>query len=127
MKKYKKFKNNEKTFDLIISSGQLYIVRFDGKGMTKYFKIKKQAVNNQFFNTMKLTFTNFLKKHREIIFAYSFSDEISVLIKSPKVKSDFSRIQKVLSLLSDNWRLIFTKRRKSILWMITLEVYLMPE
>lgn len=107
---YKIFKEKEVLFRMPLKVCKFYIIRFDGKGMTKGFKIKHKAINELFFNTMKLAFINFAKKYPKIIFAYSFSDEISLLFKVRKNDSEeFLRGEKLLSLMSGQLALEFLK------------------
>ena len=107
-KKYKHFKQNEKQFDIQLEHNFYYIIRFDGKGMTKGFKIKRQAINKSFFDTMDATFNEFCKATNITLFGYSFSDEISILIRrSSDDEDDYNRVEKLLSLLSSKLSLIF--------------------
>lgn len=76
--------------------------------MTVGFKIKGMAINKNFFDTMKNTFYEFCESTENVIFAYSFSDEISILIKGGGEKeSDNVRIEKLLSLLLAKLSLMF--------------------
>ncbi len=106
--KYEGFKQKEKQFDLKLKSNYYYIIRFDGKGMTKGFKIKHQAINNTFFEAMKDTFQEFCISTPNVLFGYSFSDEISILIsKNKNANDDNNRIEKLLSILSGKLALSF--------------------
>ena len=105
---YKQFKDKEKEFERRLKVGNYYIMRFDGKGMTADFKVKKLAINQQYFDIMKETFYQFVKMYPKIVFAYSFSDEVSILFKASK-DDDFSRMQKLLSLLSSQLSVCFNK------------------
>lgn len=107
--KYKPLKQKEKEFDLKLKNGEYYIIRFDGKGMTKGFKIKHQSINEIFFDTMEGTFNDFCKSIPNVIFGYSFSDEISILIRGNNKKDDNNRIEKLLSLLSGKLALMFDR------------------
>ena len=44
---YKQFKDKEKEFERRLKVGNYYIMRFDGKGMTADFKVKKLAINQK--------------------------------------------------------------------------------
>lgn len=104
------FKNKETPYKLQLENDKFYVIRFDGKGMTKGFKIKYNAINKTFFKTMKLTFTNFLKKYPQINFAFSFSDEISILFKGEDGEDNiFSRGEKLISLMAGQLALEFSK------------------
>ena len=106
----KPFKEKEKELEISLNKYEYYIIRFDGVEMTKAFKIKNKAINVPFFETMKKALYCFVEKYPEIILAYSFSDEISVLFKSNANKDDmFSRNQKLLSILSAHLALEFKK------------------
>ncbi len=106
----KPFKEKEKEFEIDLSKYQYCIIRFDGKDMTSAFKIKHKAINDKFFQTIKIAFYNFVNKYPKIMFAYSFSDEISILFKPSKsVDIDYSRGEKVLSLFSAQLALEFKK------------------
>lgn len=108
LEQYRPFKQKEYKFDWMLKKGYYYIIRFDGKGMTRGFKIKHKAINEPFFNTMEDTFNEFCKSTQNIIFGYSFSDEISILIqRSDDAEDDYNRIEKLLSLLSSKLSLMF--------------------
>lgn len=104
---YKTLKVKEEEFNVTLEKDCFYTIRFDGKKMTAGFKIKDKAINAKFFDTMRNTFYEFCKSTRNVIFAYSFSDEISILIKGDGKKSDNNRIEKLLSLLSAKLALMF--------------------
>lgn len=111
----KAFKEKESQFKIKLNGGKLYVIRFDGKGMTKGFKIKHKAINQPFFDTMKLTLQNFAGKYPQTIFAYSFSDEISLLFRAEKdVAADFSKGEKLLSLMSGQLALEFFKAAQEV-------------
>ncbi len=105
---YQPFKHDEEKFNLKLEKDIYYIVRFDGKDMTKDYKINKEPINEEFFKTMKNTFYSFCSSKKNILFAYSFSDEISILIKgSDDNTSDDSRIEKILSLYASELSVLF--------------------
>ena len=105
---YKPFKLKEQKCDLRLKQGVYYIIRFDGKGMTAAYKIKHTPINKVFFDTMDETFKNFCKSTPNVLFAFSFSDEISILIKANNnPDSENNRLEKILSLLSGKLALLF--------------------
>lgn len=106
--KYKPLKQKEKQYNLKLEKGKYYVIRFDGKEMTAAFKIEHQAINKLFFDTMEDTFNEFCKSTPNVIFGYSFSDEISILIRGGRNSdSENNRIEKLLSLLSGKLALMF--------------------
>ncbi|MDE5714897.1 MAG: tRNA(His) guanylyltransferase Thg1 family protein, partial [Anaeroplasmataceae bacterium] len=109
---YQPFKILEKEFNLSLEPNSYYILRFDGKSMTKDYKIKNEPINDVFFKTMKETFKQFCLNKLSIIFAYSFSDEISILIRSSSSDEDECRIQKLISLYSSEISVLFFKNAK---------------
>ncbi len=110
LKLYEPFKNDEEKFNYKFEKDKLYIVRFDGKHMTRDFKKKKEPINEDFFKTMKKTFYSFCSSKKNILFAYSFSDEISILIKGPNDnKAEDARIEKILSLYASELSILFYK------------------
>ncbi|MDE6414951.1 MAG: tRNA(His) guanylyltransferase Thg1 family protein [Anaeroplasmataceae bacterium] len=111
---YKPFKYEEEKFNLKLEKDVYYIVRFDGKDMTKDYKINKEPINEEFFKTMKETFYSFCSSKKNIIFAYSFSDEISILIKGPKNSTiEEARIEKILSLYAGELSILFFKNAQN--------------
>lgn len=62
---YKSIKQKEKEFDFVLEKGCYYVIRFDGKEMTKTFKVKHQAINKEFFNTMKNVFYEFCETYKK--------------------------------------------------------------
>ncbi|MDE6655961.1 MAG: tRNA(His) guanylyltransferase Thg1 family protein [Anaeroplasmataceae bacterium] len=107
---YSHFKKLENEFDFKLDSNAYYIVRFDGKGMTKDYRQGNVAINETFFNTMKEIFKSFCSNNSYILFAYSCNDEISILIKATSgIKSITSRSEKILSLLASELSVLFYK------------------
>ena len=110
----KPFKVNEEQFNYKLKNGKYYIIRFDGKEMTASFKEKGKAINDKFLCVMKSVLNEFCKMNN-IRFAYSFSDEISILVrgnnkgKKDKHVEDGQRIQKLLSIYSGLLSLLFQK------------------
>lgn len=106
--KYRPLKQKEEKYNLKLGKGNYYIIRFDGKEMTAAFKIDRQAINKPFFDTIEETFNEFCKTTQNVIFGYSFSDEISILIRGGcNSNSQNNRIEKLLSLLSGKLSLMF--------------------
>lgn len=110
----KPFKANEEQFNYKLKNGKYYIIRFDGKEMTAGFKEKGKAINNKFLAVMKSVLIEFCQIN-DIRFAYSFSDEISILVrgnnkgKKEKKLEDDQRIEKLLSIYSGQLSLLFQK------------------
>ncbi|MDE6408551.1 MAG: tRNA(His) guanylyltransferase Thg1 family protein, partial [Anaeroplasmataceae bacterium] len=66
-----------------------------------------------FFKTMKAIFKAFCSTKPNIIFAYSFSDEISILIKGTSSKNSITaRVEKILSLYASELSVLFYKTAK---------------
>ena len=110
----KPFKVREEQFNFKLKNGKYYIIRFDGKEMTAGFKEKGRAINQKFLYVMKSVLNEFCKINK-IQFAYSFSDEISILIrgcnkgKKEKHLEETQRIEKLLSIYSGLLSLLFHK------------------
>ena len=109
----KPFKAKEDQFNYKLKNGKYYIIRFDGKEMTAGFKEKGKAINQNFLLVMKSVLNEFCKINK-IKFAYSFSDEISILLrgnnkgKKEKQFEDDQRIEKLLSIYSGQLSLLFS-------------------
>ncbi|MDE7173285.1 MAG: tRNA(His) guanylyltransferase Thg1 family protein [Helicobacter sp.] len=105
---YNFFKSNERIFNLRLKIGSYYIIRFDGKGMTRAFRKNREL----FFDVMRATFYHFCNDSfvqdyfRDIPFAYSFSDEVSLLFRH---YDDRNRTQKILTLMTSKMTLVFYK------------------
>lgn len=107
---YSTYKNLEREFNITLEADSYYIVRFDGKGMTKDYKQNNHAMDVNFYKTMKETFKTFCSEHENVLFGYSYSDEISILIKgNSNPKSIHSRLEKILSLYSSELSILFYK------------------
>lgn len=79
------------------------VVRLDGKGLTARFKNHEELFLSDFHLAMKRVMENIKKYCPYVTFAYSFKDEISLLINKEQIEhsEDFqNRIEKVLPLLS---------------------------
>ena len=86
-----------------IESDEGLIVRLDGKGLTARFKRENELFLSDFHLAMKRVMENIKKYFPYVTFAYSFKDEISLLINKEQIEhsSDFqNRIEKVLPILS---------------------------
>lgn len=107
---YSAFKDLEREFNIILEADSFYIVRFDGKGMAKEYKQNNHTMDDKFYKTMKETFKAFCNSKPNILFAYSYSDEISILIKGTSCNTSIhSRLEKILSLYSSELSILFYK------------------
>ena len=107
------FKYYEKEFDTELDPAGYYIIRFDGKGMTKRFKGKDRLFDPIFFKSIKEAFLSFCDNHSaQILFGYQCSDEISVFVRSvdPNGETIYNRIEKLLSLLAAEVSVLFDRR-----------------
>ena len=86
-----------------IKLNESIIIRLDGKGLTSRFKSDNELFMPDFHLAMKRIMENIKKYFPYVSFAYSFKDEISLLIDKEQIEhnKDFqNRIEKVLPLLS---------------------------
>ena len=86
-----------------IKADENIVVRLDGKGLTARFKSDTELFLPDFHLAMKRIMENIKKYFPYVTFAYSFKDEISLLINKEQIEhsKDFqNRIEKVLPLLS---------------------------
>lgn len=86
-----------------VKAEESIIVRLDGKGLTARFKSDTELFLPEFHLAMKITMDNIKKYCPYVRFAYSFKDEISLLLDKEQIEKskDFqNRIEKVLPLLS---------------------------
>ncbi|MDE6241053.1 MAG: tRNA(His) guanylyltransferase Thg1 family protein [Anaeroplasmataceae bacterium] len=110
---YSKYKNMENEFNILLKEDSYYIVRFDGKGMTREYRQENHSINAIFFKTMKKVFKTFCENNSNIIFGYCFSDEVSILIKGASGKKAItSRVEKILSLYASELSVLFYKTAK---------------
>ena len=101
---YEKFIQYEVSMQVpSIEADESLIVRLDGKGLTARFKRENELFLSDFHLAMKRVMENIKKYFPYVTFAYSFKDEISLLINKEQIEhsSDFqNRIEKVLPILS---------------------------
>ena len=86
-----------------LEANESLIVRLDGKGLTARFKSENELFLSDFHLAMKRVMENIKKYCPYVTFAYSFKDEISLLINKEQIEhsKDFqNRIEKVLPFLS---------------------------
>ncbi len=86
-----------------IGTDESIVIRLDGKGLTARFKSDSELFLPDFHLAMKRVMENIKKYFPFVTFAYSFKDEISLLINREQIEhsKDFqNRIEKVLPLLS---------------------------
>ena len=84
-----------------IKTDESIIVRLDGKGLTARFKSDTDLFLPEFHLAMKITMENIKKYCPYVLFAYSFKDEISLLLDKEQIEknNDFqNRIEKVLQI-----------------------------
>ena len=113
MEEYNKmFQPNEKQFEKVINVNCYYIMRFDGKGMTKRFKPQNQLFDLPFVQSIKDTFFTFCNNHKQqILFGYQCNDEISILIKGTEQdkENSYNRVEKLLSLFASEISVLFDR------------------
>lgn len=101
---YKKLEQYEISMQVPpIKPDESIIVRLDGKGLTARFKSHEELFLPDFHLAMKRVMENIKKYCPYVTFAYSFKDEISLLLNKGQIEhnKDFqNRIEKVLPLLS---------------------------
>ena len=103
-----------------IKDSESLIVRLDGKGLTSRFKSEDELYLPEFHLAMRSIMENIQKYCPYVKFAYSFKDEISLLLDKEQIEhsKDFqNRVEKVLPLLSGYISAMFsqyiTKKLKS--------------
>lgn len=101
---YEKLEHYEVSMQVpTVKAEESIIVRLDGKGLTARFKSDTDLFIPEFHLAMKITMENIKKYCPYVKFAYSFKDEISLLLDKEQVENnkDFkNRIEKVLPILS---------------------------
>ena len=98
--------SHEDTYNIILDGDKLYVLRFDGVRMTKNFLGKPEA-RIPFFKTMKETLKCFMENNLNLKFAYSFSDEISILLTKEVLEEYNYRLEKIISIFSSQMGFIF--------------------
>ena len=88
--------SHEDTYNIILDSQKLYILRFDGVRMTKNF-LGNPELRTPFFKTMKEMLQKFMENNLNLKFAYSFSDEISILLSKEVLEEYDYRLEKIIS------------------------------
>lgn len=86
-----------------VKAEESIIVRLDGKGLTARFKSENELFLPDFHLAMKRVMEHIKKYFPYVTFAYSFKNEISLLLSKEQIEhnKDFqNRIEKVLPLLS---------------------------
>lgn len=86
-----------------IKSDESLIVRLDGKGLTARFKSDNELFLSEFHLAMKLVMDNIKKYCPYVTFAYSFKDEISLLLDKKYVQENDefqNRVEKILPILN---------------------------
>ena len=98
--------SHEDTYNIILNTEKIYVLRFDGVKMTKNFLGNPDA-RTPFFKTMKETLQRFMEHNVNLKFAYSFSDEISILLSKEVLEEYKYRLEKILSIFSSQIGFIF--------------------
>lgn len=106
---YSHFKGKEINTTLNLrEESEALIVRLDGKGLTKRFRTDK-AYNPEFQSAMEYVIKE-IANHCQILFAYSTSDELSLLVNLEYIKNKEinNRLEKLLTYLSGFVSSLFT-------------------
>ena len=98
--------SHEDTYNIILDSDKLYVLRFDGVRMTKNF-LGNPDSRTPFFKTMKDTLQCFMENNLNLKFAYSFSDEISIFLTKEVLEEYKYRLEKIISIYSSQIGFIF--------------------
>lgn len=98
--------SHEDTYNIILDSQKLYILRFDGVRMTKNF-LGNPDLRTPFFKTMKELLQKFMENNLNLKFAYSFSDEISILLSKEVLEEYDYRLEKIISIYSSQLGFLF--------------------
>ncbi|MCL2522803.1 MAG: tRNA(His) guanylyltransferase Thg1 family protein [Erysipelotrichales bacterium] len=97
---------------LEIDQNKNCIIRLDGVGMTKGFKTS-EIINKSFESAMEKTMFKLMKYFPSAVFAYQFSDEISILFDLKiNDKRIMNRVEKLISITSGAASSIFTEVKK---------------
>lgn len=99
---YEKLKRYELTSQIpAIADNDCIIIRLDGKGLTSRFKDNEHLFISDFHLAMKRILENIRKYCPEVLFSYSFKDEISLLINEKAISEPYqNRIEKMLPIIS---------------------------
>ncbi len=86
-----------------IKEDEVLIVRLDGKGLTSRFKCDSELFLSDFHLAMRRILENIKKYCSFVDFAYSFKDEISLIINKDFIQNNndyANRIEKILPIIS---------------------------
>lgn len=92
-------KKYEDKYNFVLDINKICVLRFDGVGMTRAFMANYDS-KQAFLQTMKDTVAIFMKSETDIYFAYSYSDEISILLEKSAYTRFKGRGEKLLSIYS---------------------------
>ncbi len=87
----------EQRYDILLDKGKNYILRLDGVNMTKNF-LGKKDVRSLFLKTMRQTMQLLFNQEPKLKFAYSYSDEISILLEESVLNDYDYRLEKIVSI-----------------------------
>lgn len=107
----KKYKKGEIIHSLLKDS---YVIRLDGKGMTKSFKTGHEF-QKEYYEAMKIVLEKLPHYFPYISFAYTTSDEISILPNFQKLNDDKwykQRQEKLLTIISSYLSSLFNQNIK---------------
>lgn len=99
---------NEEKYDITLDKDKVYVLRFDGVHMTKNF-LGKQEFKIPFLKTMSQTLSLVMNEHKELKFAYSYSDEISIVLEDTILEKYEYRLEKIISIFTSELSMAFFK------------------
>lgn len=99
MEKNSKLKKYENHYNTKIEDNAIIILRFDGVNMTRNF-LKNNNRKATFLLTIKKTIEIFMKEYPKIKVAYSYADEISLLLSDEVIRDYDYRVEKLVSIFT---------------------------
>lgn len=97
---------NEEKYNVMLTENKRYVLRFDGVHMTKNF-LGKPEFKIPFLQTMSQTLALVMSEHKELKFAYSYSDEISILLEDEVLEKYNYRLEKIISIFTSELSMAF--------------------
>lgn len=110
----------------LVKEDECLIVRLDGKGLTARFKDNSELFLSDFHLAMRRVLENIKKYCSFVEFAYSFKDEISVLINKDFIQKNneyANRTEKLLPILSGYVSAMFSQYISKKLKIIPTEAF----
>lgn len=103
-------RNFEDVFKLKLGGDDFVVIRTDGRNFRSFTKGMKEPYDDIFLKTMQQTMMSLCQTIPGCVYAYSFSDEISIILSTDKINGWYKlEVEKIVSVTASLTTIFFNK------------------